>query len=257
MHYIFAVILSIVEGISEFLPISSTGHLILASDILRIPQTDFQKSFEIFIQLGAILSVVLLYRDTLLHSIKVWERVLIAFIPTGILGLTLFKLIKNYLLGNTSVVLTSLFLGGIALIILEKLHKEKDFHIEEMEKITYKQAFLIGLFQSIAMVPGVSRSAATIFGGLYLGLKRKTAVEFSFLLAVPTMVAATGLDLVKSHAYFTSQEFILLSIGFIGSFITAYMTIKYFLKYIKTHNFIQFGVYRIVMSLAFWFLVVR
>jgi len=257
MNCIQTLFLSAVEGITEFLPISSTGHLILASNFLKISQTEFQKSFEIIIQLGAILAIVFLYWRTLIRNIKVWQRILIAFIPTGILGLTLYKLIKHYLLGNTVIVLISLFIGGILLILLEKIHKEKDFHLSDIEKISYKNAFLIGLFQSISMIPGVSRAAATIFGGLFLGLKRKTAVEFSFLLAIPTMLAATVLDLYKSNLSFTSYEFSLLTVGFIGAFITALITVKYFLRFIQNHTFIGFGIYRIILSITFWLLILR
>lgn len=257
MNYLQTLILSIVEGITEFLPISSTGHLILASDLLKISQTEFQKSFEIIIQLGAILSVVVIYFKIFLRNRKIWEKILVAFLPTGVLGFTLYKLIKHYLLGNTVVVLLSLFIGGIVLIILEKMHNEEKSKLDDIEKISLKNAFFIGLFQSISMIPGVSRAAATIFGGLFLGLKRKTAVEFSFLLAVPTMLAASVFDLYKSHLSFTSYEYSLLLIGFIGAFITAFFAIKYFLRFIENHTFIPFGIYRIILVIAFWFLIVR
>lgn len=257
MNYLQTILLSIVEGITEFLPISSTGHLILASDLLKISQTEFQKSFEIIIQLGAILSVVVIYFQTLLRNRKIWEKVLVAFLPTGVLGFTLYKLIKHYLLGNTVVVLLSLFFGGIVLIILEKMHNEEKSKLDDIEKISLKNAFLIGLFQSISMIPGVSRAAATIFGGLYLGLNRKTAVEFSFLLAVPTMLVATLLDLYKSHLGFTSYEYLLLALGFAGAFITAFVTVKYFLRFIQSHNFVPFGIYRIILAIAFWLLIIK
>lgn len=257
MNYIQTVILSIIEGITEFLPISSTGHMILVSDILKIAQTEFQKSFEIIIQLGAILSIIFLYRNTFIKSLNIWKKVLVAFIPTGIAGFTLYKIVKLYLLGNTIVVIVSLFIGGLVLIFLEKVHKEKDYHLDDIGKLSYKNAFLIGLFQSVSMIPGVSRAAATIFGGLFLGLKRKTAVEFSFLLAVPTMLAATLLDLYKNHMSFSSSQFFTLAIGFAGAFITAYFTVKYFIQFIKTHTFIPFGIYRIILALLFWFVMLR
>jgi undecaprenyl-diphosphatase len=257
MNFVQVLILSIIEGITEFLPISSTGHLILASDILRISQTEFQKSFEIIIQLGAILSVVVIYFQTLVQNRKIWMKVLVAFIPTGVLGLVLYKFIKQYLLGNTAVVLISLMIGGILLIILEKIHNEEKSDLDSINKIGLKNAFLIGLFQSVSMIPGVSRAAATIFGGLFLGLKRKTAVEFSFLLAVPTMLSASVFDLYKSHLNFTSYDYLLLTIGFFGAFVTAYFTVKYFLRYIQNHNFIPFGVYRIILAIAFWLLILK
>jgi undecaprenyl-diphosphatase len=191
-----AVIFGIVEAITEFLPISSTGHLKLTAHVMGLDQTSFLKSFEIIIQFGAILSVVVLYWRSLLVNLEIMKRVVVAFIPTGILGLIFYKLIKKYLLSSSTVVLWSLLLGGIFLIVFELLHKEDDDAVEDLATIPYRTSVLIGLFQSIAMIPGVSRSASTIVGGLVLGLKRKTIVEFSFLLAVPTMLAATGLDLV-------------------------------------------------------------
>ncbi len=253
MDFLRAVIFGIVEGITEFLPISSTGHLILTARMLAIPQTEFLKSFEIAIQLGAILSVVVLYWRTLIINFAVLKRVMVAFIPTAVLGLVFYKVMKKFLLGNSTVVLWALFLGGIFLIVFELMYREKEDASRELCDISYKNSFLIGIFQSIAMIPGVSRSAATIIGGLSLGLRRKTIVEFSFLLAIPTMLAATGLDLVKSAVVFTPQEFVFLSVGFLTSFIVALLSIKFLLYFIKTHNFISFGVYRIVLVLLFWF----
>ncbi len=252
-----ALILSIVEGITEFLPVSSTGHLIMASDLLRISQTSFVKDFEIIIQLGAILSIIVLYWNSLFKSIEVWKRIIAAFIPTGIIGLLMFKIVKNYLLGNLYITLVSLFIGGLALIALEMIYKEKEHHLEDISKMSFPKAFAIGLFQSIAIIPGVSRSAATIVGALFLGTKRKAAAEFSFILAVPTMLAATGLDLLKSNFSYSAGEWLILGIGFIGSFIVALITVKWFIKYVQTHNFITFGIYRIIISLIFYFIVIK
>jgi len=257
MDLLQALILSIVEGVSEFLPISSTGHLILASDILKISQTEFVKSFEIIIQLGAILAVVVLYAKTLLEKRKLWVPLLAAFIPTAVIGFILFKLIKQFLLGNTAVTLWALLIGGIVLIIAEKLYKEQPHHLDSIEKLSPKKAMLIGLAQSISVIPGVSRSAATILGGLFVGLKRKPAVEFSFLLAIPTMIAATGLDLVKSNFSFSGQEWGVLAVGFVGAFVTALLAIKYFIQYVKNHTFIAFGIYRIILAIVFWLLIMR
>ncbi len=255
MNFLQALILSVVEGISEFLPISSTGHLILTSDLLKIAQTDFVKTFEIAIQLGAILSVVVLYFNSL-KKIVVWKKILIAFLPTAVLGLIFYKIIKTFLLGNVLVTLYALFLGGVALIAFEIIYKEKEHHVDNLEEISNKKAFLIGVFQSISMIPGVSRSAATILGGLSLGLTRQTAAQFSFLLAIPTMLAATILDLVKSKFAFSSYEYALLAVGFVGSFIVALFVVKLFLHYLKNHSFIVFGIYRIILAAAFWLLIV-
>lgn len=246
-----------VEGITEFLPISSTGHLILTSDLLKIQQTNFIKSFEIFIQAGAVLAIVFLYWQTLTKNIEVWKRIIVAFIPTGIIGLLLYKVIKNSLLGNTNITLFALFIGGLLLILLEFIHKEKDHHADEIENLSLKNSFLIGVFQSISVIPGVSRSAATIIGALILGTKRKTAVEFSFLLAIPTMFAATGLDLIKSSFSFTPFEYSLLAIGFFGTFIVAIFAVKFFMRFIQNHTFIPFGIYRILISFLFWLIILR
>jgi undecaprenyl-diphosphatase len=254
MNFLHAIILGLVEGITEFLPISSTGHLILTAKILELPQSEFLKSFEIAIQLGAILAVVVLYWRSFFMKIEVLKKVAVAFIPTAILGLIFYKIIKQFLLESEQVVLWSLFLGGIFLIVFELFYREKKSALEDVAAISWRQAFTIGLFQSIAMVPGVSRAAATVVGGLILGLKRKTIVEFSFLLAVPTMAAATGLDLLKSGGNFSMNQFSILTVGFLISFLTAILAIKFLLRFIKTHSFVSFGVYRIILALLFWFL---
>jgi undecaprenyl-diphosphatase len=255
MNFFQAVVFGIVEGITEFLPISSTGHLILTSELLRLPATEFLKSFEVAIQLGAILAVVVLYWKSFFVESEVFKKVIVAFIPTAVLGIIFYKLIKQFLLGNEQVVLWSLFLGGFVLIIFEIFYKEKSEAVEELSKISYGKALIIGLFQSVAMIPGVSRAAATIIGGLTLGLKRKTIVEFSFLLAVPTMAAATGLDLFKNAGAFSTDQFGILAVGFIFSFLTALGAIKFLLHFIKNNSFISFGIYRVVLAVLFWFLI--
>lgn len=249
MSLLTAVIFGLVEGITEFLPISSTGHLILTADLLKTPQTEFLKSFEIAIQLGAILSVVVLYWKSFLIKFSVLKKITVAFIPTAAIGLLLYKVLKSFLLGNSSIVLWSLAIGGIFIIIFEIFYRQKQAAIEDINSISYLKAFLIGIFQSIAIIPGVSRSAATIIGGLILGLKRKTIVEFSFLLAVPTMLAATVFDLAKSAGGFNTGQLIYLVVGFIVSFVTALLSIKFLLYFIKNHNFIPFAIYRIVLAI--------
>jgi undecaprenyl-diphosphatase len=255
MDLLQVLIFGVVEGITEFLPVSSTGHLMLTAKLLHISQSEFIKSFEISIQLGAIISVVVLYWPRLSKGVDIWKKLFVAFIPAAVIGAFLYKLIKKYLLGNNDVVLWSLFLGGIFLIIFELLHREKDSHTDELASVSYPQALFIGFFQCLAMVPGVSRSAATIVGGLAAGLKRKTIVEFSFLLAIPTMLAAVVLDLYKSAHIFKSGQFLTLALGFIVSFLVALAAIKFLLAFIKHHSFISFGVYRIFIALVFWFIV--
>jgi len=247
-----AIILGIVEGLSEFLPISSTGHLVLTSHALGIEDTEFVKTFEIVIQLGAILSVVALYWRSLLVNWSIMKRIIVAFIPTAILGLFFYKIIKEHLLGNPTIVVWALALGGLFLIIFELLHKEKADAAKKVEELSYRQAALIGLSQTFAFVPGVSRSASTIVGGLMMNISRTTVVEMSFLLAVPTMAAATGLDLIKSGLSFSSDQALVLALGFVTSFIVALASIKFLLKFIKHHTFIGFGIYRVVIALAYW-----
>jgi undecaprenyl-diphosphatase len=257
MDLLSSIILGVVEGITEFLPISSTGHLILTSQLLGLAQSDFAKSFEIIIQLGAILAVVALYFKSF-FDIEILKRLFVAFLPTGIIGLALYKLVKTYLIGNESVVLWALLIGGVVLIAFELIHKEPadtSGEVVSVASITYKQSFLIGIFQALAIIPGISRSAATIVGGLILGLRRTTIVEFSFLLAVPTMMAATGLDLVKNASSFSVDQFGSLAVGFIVSFVVALFSIKFLLGYIRKHTFIPFGIYRIVVALLFWFII--
>lgn len=254
-----ALVLGIVEGFTEFLPISSTAHLVLTATVLGIPQSSFAKTFEIAIQSGAILAVISLYWRKFLDR-AVIARIICAFIPTGILGLALYAFVKKYLLGNTTVILLALGIGGLLLVIFERvfqkraLRKHPSAH-DAVEDISYKKAFWIGIFQSIAMIPGVSRSAATIIGGMLVGIRRETIVEFSFLLAVPTMLAATGLDLVKNAGMFSESEVVILSIGLITSFATAIVSIKFLLRYIKNHDFTGFGIYRILLVLGLLFIL--
>ncbi|HEV7991627.1 MAG TPA: undecaprenyl-diphosphate phosphatase [Gemmatimonadaceae bacterium] len=249
-----AVILGIVEGVTEFLPVSSTAHLILASRALGIRETEFLKSFEIIIQLGAILSVVVLYWRKFL-DFEVLKKLVVAVIPTGVIGLTVYKAIKGYLLGNVTVVLTALVIGGIALLLFSRRQRAPDRETDFRE-ITYGKAFLIGLFQAIAVIPGVSRSAATIVGGSLIGVSKRTIVEFSFMLAVPTMLAASGLELIKNRSALQGNLSV-LGVGFVVSFITAIVAIKSFLSYIKNRDFSLFGWYRIALAIVYYFAFLR
>jgi len=244
-----ALVLGIVEGVTEFLPISSTGHLILTSKLLGMEQTDFLKTFDIAIQLGAILSVVALYWRSLLVDVAVIKRVAAAFLPTAVIGFFLYKFIKKSLLGNTDVVLWALLIGGIFLIIFEMIHREKFDAVDDIKTMPIMTAVWVGVAQAIAVIPGVSRSAATIIGGLCLGVSRKTIVEFSFLLAVPTMLAATILDLSKSGHDFSLDQVGFLSVGFFSAFAVGILSIQFLLYFVKNNNFIIFGVYRIAVAL--------
>lgn len=254
MDYLTAIILAFVEGATEFLPVSSTGHTILAAAVLNVAQTAFVKSFELALEFGSILAVVVLYWRFFLR-IEVLKRLIVAFIPTGIIGLLIYRFFKDVLFGNEQVVLWALLLGGVFLIFFEWRYKERS-GIESVEKIPYRDCLLIGLFQAVSVIPGVSRSAPTIMGGLFLGLKRETIVMFSFLLAVPTMVAASGFDLLNSYSEFSAGQVNILLVGFAASFLVALPAIKLFLNFIKKNNFIPFGIYRILVVVLFFFLVI-
>ncbi|NPB04817.1 MAG: undecaprenyl-diphosphate phosphatase [Aquificae bacterium] len=246
-----AVVLGVVEGLTEFLPVSSTGHLILVSTLLGLKQTEFHKTFEIAIQLGSILAVVYLFRERLLRDPELWKRIIVAFIPTGVLGFLLYKFVKGYLF-NPFVVAFMLVLGGVVFILVERwwLPRRKPT-VTDPAKVPYSKALAVGLFQSLAMIPGTSRSGATIIGGLLLGLDRRAAAEFSFLLAVPTMFVATGYDLYKTHEHLSAQNWQLLAVGFLTAFFSAVVAVKWFLNFVKTHDFVPFGIYRIVVGLLF------
>ncbi len=250
-----ALILGIVEGLTEFLPVSSTGHLVLTSTLLSIPTTEFLKSFEIAIQLGAMCAVVALYFKSF-FDIEIVKRIIVAFLPTAVVGFTVYPFIKSVLLGNPLVVVISLAVGGALLILFELLHREREDAAVSVRDFSYMQSALIGVAQAVAVIPGVSRSAATILGGLSLGISRATIVEFSFLLAVPTIGAATALDLLKSYSLFTPADIGPLFLGFVVSFAVAFLSIRFLLAFVRNRSFIIFGVYRIVVAALFFFFII-
>ncbi len=262
MNIIQAIILAIVEGLTEFLPVSSTGHMIIVSSFMGIAHDDFTKLFEVCIQLGAILSVVLIYFKDFFKSINFYVKLFIAFIPTAILGLLLKKKI-DALLENVEVVAFMLLIGGIILLFVDKWFAKNETRAENTssqdvldenankeKSIDYKTSFIIGCFQCLAMVPGVSRSAATIIGGLTQKLNRKTAAEFSFFLAVPTMFAATAKSLwdEKELLMKSTDKIDLLLIGNVVAFIVAYLAIKSFIGILTKYGFKVFGYYRILIG---------
>lgn len=249
MNLIQTLLLSVIEGITEFLPISSTGHMILASKLLNIPQTEFVKSFEIIIQLGAILAIVVIYFKKLVLSLNwnLYKKILIAFLPSAVFGLFLYKYIKLYLIGNTTVVVWSLLIGGVIMLLFERFYKPVHRSLFTVHYL------VVGLFQVLSMIPGVSRAFATIFGGMVVGMKKEEATEFSFLLAIPTMAAASGLDLIKTDlSVWTNSNITTLLIGFLVSFVTAYIVVKWLIKFVQNHNFNIFGWYRIILALLFF-----
>lgn len=250
MTLIQSIIIAIIEGITEFLPISSTGHMILASSLMKINEAEFVKTFEISIQLGAIMAIVLMYAKRFLQGISIYLKLGIAFIPTAIVGFFAYSYIKAYLF-NPVIVSVSLVVGGIVLILVDRFVVNKKSETDILENISYKNAFFIGLIQCFSMIPGVSRAAATIIGGVFNGLDKKQAMEFSFLLAVPTMLAASGYDLLKTPVEFTKHEIFLLVIGFFIAMITAWIAVKIFIKLVENYGFKYFGYYRILIGIIF------
>jgi undecaprenyl-diphosphatase len=250
MDVVQAVILSIVEGATEFLPVSSTGHMILVSYMMKIHDQAFVKTFTIAIQLGAIAAIVMLYYRRFLQGIDIYIKLCVAFIPTAIVGFLAYKTIKTYLFNPLGVSL-ALVVGGIVLIVIDRWVIARESRYAALEDISYKNAFFIGLIQCLSMIPGVSRAAATIIGGVFNGLDKKQATEFSFLLAVPTMCAATGYDLLKTDAVVGSAEIMLLACGFIGAFFSAWVAVRLFVRFVENHGFKVFGYYRIVVGIVF------
>jgi undecaprenyl-diphosphatase len=254
MDILQAVILGIIEGITEFLPISSTGHLIVVSDWLSIDQTDTNKAFEVIIQFSAILAVIMNYKEkfSLKHR-ALWAKVALAFIPIGGVGFLFHHQIKDFFTLLT--VGTMFIVGGVVFLIVEFFYKEKDAHVSDVEDLSYKQAFWIGIAQVFALIPGTSRAGASIIGALLVGVDRKASAEFSFLLALPVLAAASGFDLIKHYDDFSEGSLLALGVGFITSFIVAYLTIKIFLRFLQNFTFVGFGIYRIVFGAVLLWLV--
>lgn len=248
MSIIEAIILAIVEGITEFLPVSSTGHMIIASSLMGIAENPFTKTFTVAIQLGAIFSVVVLYWKRFFQTINFYIKLFVAFLPAAVIGF-LFNDYIDQLLERVEVVAVMLILGGIVFLFIDKLFKKSEEN--GLQEINYPTALKIGFFQTIAMIPGVSRSAATIIGGLAQKLTKKTAAEFSFFLALPTMAAATGYKLLKFYKVgngFSSDEIIILLIGNAVAFVVAMLAIKSFIQFLTNNGFKLFGYYRIVLG---------
>lgn len=256
LDLITAAILGIVEGVTEFLPISSTGHLILAGEALGFTG-DTANTFEIFIQLGAILAVVWTYRGKIFDffgasgkeesrkSLNLWMKVFVAFLPAAIVGFLLHDTVKEYLF-RPEVVAGSLIVGGILILVIESLVKK--FSVDSLEKVSWKKSLSVGFAQILALIPGVSRSGATILGGMVSGMNRVTATEFSFFLAIPTMFAATLYDLYKSASLLQASDFPMFAVGFLVSFFSALVVIQFLLKFVSTHTFRVFAWYRIVLG---------
>lgn len=245
-----SIILGVIEGFTEFLPISSTGHLIVASEFLGIDQNAVTKAYEVIIQFAAILAVILNYRDKFtIEKIDLWRKVFLAFIPIGAVGFVFSDQIKE--LFSIQIVAIMFIIGGIIFLIVEKFFiKDKAHRIDNIEDITLKESMIIGFAQIFALIPGTSRAGSTIIGALLVGLSRKASAEFSFLLAFPVMSAVTAYDLLKHYKDFSDTNLITLGVGFVVSFFVAYLTIKLFLAFLEKFTFVAFGIYRIVFGVV-------
>ena len=254
MSIIEAIIIAIVEGLTEFLPISSTGHMIIAEKIMGVEDNDFTKLFTVGIQLGAILAVVVLYWKKFV-DFKSWHfylKLLIAVIPALVLGFIFSDKIDSLLESSLTVAIT-MIAGGVVLLFIDNVFNAPK--IETEEQISFPKAFIIGCWQCIAMIPGVSRSAASIIGGMQQSLTRKLAAEFSFFLAVPTMAAATGYKMLKGYKTLNSEHIKLLAVGNVVAFIVAMLAIKFFIGFLQKHGFKLFGYYRIIGGIILLVLV--
>jgi undecaprenyl-diphosphatase len=248
-----SVILGLVEGATEFLPISSTGHMIVVSQWLGMEQTEGNKAFEVIIQLAAILAVVANYKErfTFKHT-RLWCQVFVAFLPVAVVGFLLRHQIKE--LFSVSVVATMFIVGGVIFLITEKVIKGKKASVEQLENLSFKQALWIGLAQVFALIPGTSRAGSTIVGALFAGLSRKASAEFSFLLALPVMMAASGYDLLSNYKAFSGEQLLPLLVGFVVAFASAFVAMKLFMAFLNKFTFVAFGWYRIVFGALLLFL---
>jgi undecaprenyl-diphosphatase len=255
MTFLEVLILSLIEGLTEFLPISSTGHLIIASAAMGIQEEGFIKSFNIIIQFGAILSVLVLYWQRFLPNLEFYKKLVIAFLPAALIGLAVKNKI-DLILGSVEIVAWALILGGLVLIWTDRYFKDHPGNIT-IHQMSWKDCFKLGLLQCFAFIPGVSRSGATIVGGLYLGMSRKEAAEFSFFLAVPTLAGATA---VKSWGLLQSLDSLhweFLAAGIVLSFFFALLAIRFFIGIVSRFGFKHFGIYRIVLGCLILFFISR
>lgn len=249
-----AAILGIIEGLTEFLPISSTGHLIVVSEWMNIEATQQNKAFEVIIQVAAILAIFSHYQEKFSwQHRRLWGHVFVAFLPIAAVGFLLQNHIKA--LFTIEIVAWLFIIGGVIFLLMEKGYREDHHRTKDIEDLTLKQSFWIGIAQMFALIPGTSRAGASIVGGIFAGLDRKTSAEFSFLLALPVLIAASGLDLVKHYDHFNGSSWLPLIIGFFTAFLFAWLTIKLFLKFLENFTFNAFGIYRILFGtiLLIWF----
>ena len=250
MNIVDSVVLGVVEGVTEFLPISSTAHMIITSNFLNLEQDDAMVAFEVIIQLGATLAIMLIYLDKInLKQISLWKKVIAAFMPLAGIGFIFRHQIKELFTVTTSAWM--FIIGGVIFFLVEYLYKSKDKAdiVDNVEDVSMKQALIIGFSQVFALIPGTSRSGSTIVGGMLSGLSRKTAADFSFLLAIPTMLAVSGYEFLKNIDTIVATSVAPLASGFIVSFVVAYITVKVFLKFVEHYSLNWFGAYRIIFGI--------
>ncbi len=244
-----SLILGIVEGLTEFLPVSSTAHLVLVGQLLHVKQDNFKTAYDIIIQIAPIFSVMIIFKERLMQSLDIWYKLMVAFVPTGIVGLLFHKQIEAMFSANSTVAL--MIITGIAFLAIEFFYKERDHDVTLLQNVTYMQALKVGCFQVLSLIPGVSRSGSTILGAMLIGLRRDVAMIFSFLLAIPTMGAASGYMLLKEYHSLSFDHMELLVVGFVVSFIVGWIAVKWFLAIVSKYNFTPFGIYLIVSGLLF------
>ncbi len=250
MNWLQALLLGVIEGVTEFLPISSTAHLLIAERLLQLPTSTFWSFFTVFIQLGAILSVIAAFFPYLKEK-RLLLLIGIGFLPTAVVGLTLYKMIKSYLFGNFTLMAVIFIAVGLLFLVLEWLVYTKRLALSrKLESLSYPHALLLGIAQACAVVPGVSRSGIVFAAGMALGYRRADMALFSFLLAVPTIAAASGYDLLKSGITLTGSEMVYVAIGFITSFVTAYIVVRWLLAFLQKNRLVGFAVYRIVLGIG-------
>jgi len=249
LDIIQAIVIGVIEGFTEFLPISSTGHMIVASEFMGLPQDAAMKAYEVIIQFAAILAVLLIYRDKItFKKIDLWMKLMAAFVPLAIVGFIFKDQIKA--LFSVEIVAWMFIIGGIIFLIVEHFYKEHPHHISDVEETSYKQALWIGFAQLFSFIPGTSRAGATIIGGMLVGLDRKASSDFSFLLAIPVMSAVAGYDVLKHFDEFIGVNWLAFAIGFVVAFVVAYITVKVFLRFIQKFSFVPFGIYRILFGIV-------
>ena len=254
MDILQSIILGLIEGATEFLPISSTGHMIVASQWMGLAQNEENKAFEVIIQLAAILAVVANYREKFSFVyLDLWKKVVLAFIPLGIVGFLFHKQIKAMF--TVDIVAVMFIFGGIIFLMVEYFHRNKTYPVQRVEDLSYRQALWIGLAQVCALIPGTSRAGASIIGAMLVGLSRKASAEFSFLLALPVMMAASGFDLLKHYQDFMGADWLVLAVGFVVAFVSAWLVMRLFIQFLEHFTFVAFGIYRILFGiLLLWVL---